>query len=349
MASAAAVPVIPLTGHLGAGKTTVLNSLLAAPGARLGVIVNDFGAIDVDAALVTGQVDEAAAIAGGCLCCLPDTTPLRDALRTLSDPQLTLDAIMIEASGVAEPVALVQQLRMQDVPRTRSGGLVEVVDASGARPSPARFGAASLVAVTKLDLVPEGRRERTLEGIGSLARSHNPEVQVVAADHGALDPELVLDVAQSEDPEGQLPLAALMREQREHERGHAHTHADAVTVHAQGAVDPGRLADLLEEVPEGVYRLKGIVRVRAGRGDRDGPRYLVNVVGWRINVAPLPSAPDTATPASQEGLVAIGMHLDQDVVRAHLEHALLTQETAQTPSAGSSGLSRLRRLERLSV
>ena len=61
------IPTIALTGYLGAGKTTVLNSVLRAPGARFGVVINDFGSIDVDAALITGQVDEAASISGGCL------------------------------------------------------------------------------------------------------------------------------------------------------------------------------------------------------------------------------------------------------------------------------------------
>ena len=55
----ARVPVIALTGHLGAGKTSLLNHLLRAPGARLGVVVNDFGELNVDAALVSGQVIDA--------------------------------------------------------------------------------------------------------------------------------------------------------------------------------------------------------------------------------------------------------------------------------------------------
>ena len=67
-----ALPVIALTGYLGAGKTTLLNHVLRSPDARIGVVINDFGELNVDAALVTGQVDEPASIAGGCICCLPD-------------------------------------------------------------------------------------------------------------------------------------------------------------------------------------------------------------------------------------------------------------------------------------
>ena len=55
---AAKLPVIALTGYLGAGKTTLLNHLLRAPGARLGVVINDFGAINVDAALVANDLQE---------------------------------------------------------------------------------------------------------------------------------------------------------------------------------------------------------------------------------------------------------------------------------------------------
>ena len=74
----APIPVIALTGHLGAGKTTLLNHVLRTPRARIGVVINDFGDINVDAALVSGQIDEPASIAGGCICCLPDDGELDD-------------------------------------------------------------------------------------------------------------------------------------------------------------------------------------------------------------------------------------------------------------------------------
>ncbi len=119
---AAHVPVIALTGHLGAGKTTLLNRLLREPGARIGVIVNDFGAINVDAALVTGQVDEPVSIAGGCLCCIEDVSGLDDALEQLTRPRLALDAVVVEASGLAEPGALAQLIASSRAPRVRPGG-----------------------------------------------------------------------------------------------------------------------------------------------------------------------------------------------------------------------------------
>lgn len=61
------IPVIVLTGYLGASKTSILNLLLTRPGTRVGVIVNDLGKTNVDTGLVTGQVDAAESIAGGCV------------------------------------------------------------------------------------------------------------------------------------------------------------------------------------------------------------------------------------------------------------------------------------------
>ena len=122
-----AIPVIALTGYLGAGKTSLLNHVLRAPGARIGVVINDFGDVNVDAALVSGQVDEPVSIAGGCVCCLDDDNGLDEALEKLSDPRLALDAIVVEASGLADPVAVSRLIRFSGVERVRPGGVVDVI------------------------------------------------------------------------------------------------------------------------------------------------------------------------------------------------------------------------------
>ncbi|WP_264992699.1 CobW family GTP-binding protein, partial [Mycobacterium montefiorense] len=212
-----AIPVISLTGYLGAGKTTLLNHVLRSPGARIGVIINDFGELNVDAMLVTGQVDEPASIAGGCICCLPDDGGIDDALAKLADPRLDLDAVIVEASGLAEPVAVARIIGFSEVPGIRFGGLVDVVDATthfdtvdvGAM-SPARYGVASLVVVNKLDQLPQHDRTAAVERVERLVRERNPRATVVGAVAGQIDPALLYDVAGTRDEPGQLSLRELL-------------------------------------------------------------------------------------------------------------------------------------------
>ncbi|WP_407319779.1 GTP-binding protein [Isoptericola halotolerans] len=332
------VPVVVLAGHLGAGKTTLLNHLLTRPGAQVGVVVNDFGDIAVDAGLVTGQIDEPAAISGGCLCCLPDAGGLDDALEVLTAPRRGLDAVIVEASGIADPVTLARLVRFSGVERVRPGGVVDVVDAvehfdtvdTGADP-PVRHGAAGLVAVNKLDLLAPDEREARFTRVRDRVLRRNPRAHVVATDHGRIDPDLVYDAAQDVDPPDQLPLAALLRGSRTQD----HVHADAVSVPAHGPVSASRLVDLLELPPAGgVYRIKGRVAVRT---TRDVRTYLVNVVGRSVHVATSVPSPGV------EGLVAIGMHLDVAAVRERVTDALATSDV---PDA--RGFSRLQRHRRLS-
>lgn len=340
------IPTIALTGYLGAGKTTVLNSVLRAPGARFGVVINDFGSIDVDAALITGQVDEAASISGGCLCCLPDSGGLDEALEKLSHPSLQLDAILVEASGVAEPLAVARLIGEASTHRIRPGGVIEVVDAcsyldtvdpvgpSGTRGEPpARFAAASLVVITKTALLPPEQHRSRVEEITARIRLRQPAAPILEAPHGTIDPALVADIAHREEPDGQLPLAEITRQDREERAHHDHVHADVVTVHAAGPVEPGAVLDLLEDPPAGVYRLKGTITVRAPEGDR---HCAAQLVGRHLHLTP-------CSPGGEEGLVAIGPHLDTTSV-----HSRLTAALRESGTATADGLRRLDRRLRLS-
>ena len=343
-----AVPVIALTGYLGAGKTTLLNHVLRTPGARIGVVINDFGELNVDAGLVTGQVDEPASIAGGCICCLSDDDTLDDALTKLADPKLDLDAIIVEASGMADPVAISRIIRFSGAENVRWGGVVDVIDARahfdtvdrGGLP-PARYGAASLVVVNKLDQVPDTERDNTLERIEARVRELNPDTQIVVVTAGRIDSTLLYDVSARSAEPGQLSFRELLLDAATppHADDHDHMHADSVTVTSDGCVDPDTLFDLLENPPAGVYRLKGVVAVGYRATTR---RYVVNLVGTSIHVA---GAPPTATTGIPNHLVAIGVHLDSDEVRDRLRDAVRSQANA----ASASGIRRLQRYRRLSI
>lgn len=339
-----AIPVIALTGHLGAGKTTLLNHVLRSPGARIGVVINDFGELNVDAALVTGQVDEPASIAGGCICCLPDEGGLDLALERLADPKLRLDAIIVEASGLADPVAIARIIRFSGVERIRPGGVVDVLDAvrhfdtvDRDDAPPARYRASSLVVVNKLDQVADADRAGVLQRIENRIRRSNPQVRVVGTVAGRVDPALLYDVAGGEET-GQLSFRELLYDSSDSTEHRHHTHAESVTVVTDGCVDPDAVFDLLEEPPAGVYRMKGTIAVRFRNAIR---RYVVNVVGSSVHVA----AAAGATAGHGSSLVAIGVGIDVEGVRARMRDAL----TETTGAAPAGGIRRIQRYRRLSI
>src|SRR3954454_21738811 len=101
------VPILLVTGFLGAGKTTVVNHLLAhAEGRRIAAVVNDFGAVNIDAELISGASDGVVAWSNGFICCSLEADLLRTVAALLGrDPRQEFS--VIGTSGVADPTDIV--------------------------------------------------------------------------------------------------------------------------------------------------------------------------------------------------------------------------------------------------
>jgi cobalamin biosynthesis protein CobW len=168
------VPILLVAGFLGAGKTTLVNQLLREPrGQRIAAIVNDFGAIDVDAALLGQSADGIVSLKNGCICCSLQGDLMRT-LATLLRRDPIPDVIVIETSGASDPAQIVRSLLDPAIyAATPLDTVVTVVDARHVVDRPefcddplwrSQLAAADLVVIGKTDLVdtPELERVRAL-------------------------------------------------------------------------------------------------------------------------------------------------------------------------------------------
>ncbi|WP_373303184.1 CobW family GTP-binding protein [Streptomyces pilosus] len=325
------IPVVVLAGFLGSGKTTLLNHLLhRSGGSRIGAVVNDFGAIEIDAMAVAGALgDSTVSLGNGCLCCAVDSSELDVYLERLARPEARIDVVVIEASGLAEPQELVRMVLASEHPGIVYGGLVEVVDAAEFDDTRARhpeidrhLALADLVVVNKVDRAPDAGR------VLGLVRSLVDRAAVVPATHGRVDPEFLFDCRPAEERVGQLSFDDLHHgehddrddhgehgehDDRDEHAGHLHAGYDSVSFASGRPLDPRRLVRFLDSRPEGLYRIKGYVDF----GPYDaGNRYAVHAVGRFLRFYPEP------WPAGAERLtqlVLIGTDLDTAALGAELE------------------------------
>ena len=194
------VPILLVAGFLGAGKTTVVNHLLAhAEGRRIAAVVNDFGAVNIDAELVAGAAEGVVSLSNGCICCSLEGDLLRT-LAALLRREPRPDCIVIETSGVADPTEIARKLMDPVIWREAPLETVLcVVDASAptaALDEPllcSQLRAADVVALTKLDLAEAGGAAQMREAVERL----RPAALVMEAPHGAVPAAVVF----SPDPD----------------------------------------------------------------------------------------------------------------------------------------------------
>ncbi|MFL5255426.1 MAG: CobW family GTP-binding protein [Rhodopila sp.] len=188
-----AVPILLVTGFLGAGKTTLVNHVLAhAEGRRIAAVVNDFGAINIDAELIAGATEGVVSLTNGCICC----TLEGDLLRTLASLLRRTprpEAIVIETSGVAGPADIVRNLMDPMIWREAPlETVVCVVDTTGTvglddELLRSQVRAADLVVLSKLDLADVAEQDRIRAAVAAI----KPAAIIVKGIHGRVPIELL--------------------------------------------------------------------------------------------------------------------------------------------------------------
>lgn len=257
----APIPVTLIAGYLGAGKTTVLNHLLAdTHGLRVCVLVNDFGEIALDQDLIENRTGDTVALSNGCMCCTIGND-FYDAIDRILRMQPRPQHLVIETSGVADPFK-VGQIALAE-PELHLQGVI-VVDAVNFEASlgdrflgdtlKTQLASAGLILITKSDIAPPGALDRLRAALDDLA----PGTPRLVADHGRVPSEMLLE-----------PLAIRLKraDPQAHHRGHDHDHGAEYrgwVWSSDARVTPGALDALLAAPIAGLYRLKGVVPLTDG-------------------------------------------------------------------------------------
>ena len=296
------IPITILSGYLGSGKTTIINRALAGDhGLRLGVLVNDFGPVNIDASLIAAEGDDLVELSNGCVCCSIGDD-LGAAMSALSARHNPPQHLLLEASGVAEPARIATSAGYW--PGFELDAVVTAADAETieARASDKYVGrlvrnqlaAADLIVLTKPDLVqPEHMTEIT-----KWMRLQQPEARIIPAVDGNVPVEILLGKA------GRTSLGI--------NSDLIHMHFATAVWHPQSAVDMVRLAERIAAFPNWVHRVKGFVQDASS-----GANILVQVSGQRCVMVPAESQLDHCLV-----MIGTGPHRDLERLCAELDSCL---------------------------
>ena len=268
------IPLTVIGGYLGAGKTTLINQILREPqGKRYLVMVNDFGAINVDASLLVSADEDTIQLSNGCVCCTMGAD-LFLAIGDVLDGDMRPDHIVIEASGIADPAKIANVAVAE--PDLVYQGIITVVDGANILDQLVdRFvGDQVRDQIRVADLIYVSKTE--LNDHLSMQLATISKAPILKSDAATI--EMLLSPSTPKAPD-QIEAP----------------HAAYTKWFAEADVEFNRntLIYALQDRPKGVFRMKGFVRAET--------RMLsVHVVGAHIDVTTFPNDVET-------GLVAIGL------------------------------------------
>ncbi|MGF6958962.1 CobW family GTP-binding protein [Paraburkholderia youngii] len=340
------IPITLLTGFLGAGKTTLVNHILSNPDSKkIAVIVNEFGEIGIDGDLISRASEDMLELSNGCICCSSKDDLMESLYKLymrkagLAEPKIQFDRVLIETTGVANPLPLAQAFYtdMSLNLTYRLDAIVTLVDLKhvegqleNAPEAERQIALADKIIFNKRDLVDSDQYHSAV----SLVQALNPIAakttvlfgDVPAAellDLGLFDPstqeQSVTDwIGMGSESEGTsesepCTLCASGKHHHCHEEPHPHADVSSVSFREPDAVDHEKFLAFLTQLTQtygtNLYRVKGLIKF-------SGANRPIILQGVQNVFSPLTYAEAWPRGLSETRLVVIGKHLERDGIIA---------------------------------
>jgi G3E family GTPase len=329
------MPVTIITGFLGSGKTTLLNQILQnRQDLKVAVLVNEFGDINIDSQLLISIDEDMVELSNGCICCTINDG-LVDAVYKVLERENPVDYLVIETTGVADPLPIVMTFLGTDLrDLTRLDSILTMVDAETFTPehfdSDAAFSQivyGDIILLNKTDLVSVEQVDQ-LEGYICATKAG---ARVIRSQYGKVPLPLLLDVGYADS--GSYLNAENPSDEHHHKHDHSdhheqshkshehHHHSDhlasdhlandgfmSVSFVSDRPFNIHKFQEFLDELPENIFRAKGVLWFQ-----ESGLRHIFQLSGKRCSLDT-----DHQTSPNANQLVFIGRDLDADEIRQSL-------------------------------
>jgi G3E family GTPase len=323
MILADSTPITILTGYLGSGKTTLLNHVLHADhNTRVAVLVNDFGAVNIDSRLIIGDDRQMITLANGSICCSihDDFVNTVYELLQLDKPP---ERFIIETNGVADPSNLILKFSRSLRGKAKIDSIMAIVDGeqlSLVKGKPEKLirdqvRLADTVIINKVDLISAddvNRVERWIEAV-------TPNARVLAAEYCNVPMDFVLRRG-AYDPQRAFDKSGHGVHVHKVEELARYNHHDLSLVYGtwtwrcDAPLSIARLRQVLDEVPRKIFRAKGVLYLQA----IPDKKIVFQMVGKRVTL----TAADgwgSQQPSSEIVLIGDGSKLDGNLLTQQFE------------------------------